>query len=122
MYVKEKWGLQIYCNERTAHELDDFETTLFNSLDLIQVNDDLCILPVPVPHSGSENVVISTEMKMRRNVLASHDGERCSNRPRITWTMSLSDMLEVVNTYLSKQIMMTGGYKNGPYSPSILER
>ena len=33
-----KWNLQVYCNERTAQELDlDFQkTTLFNSLDLIQ--------------------------------------------------------------------------------------
>ena len=65
-----KWNLQVYCNERTAQELDlDFQkTTLFNSLDLIQINDDICVLPVPVPHSGSENV----------GFVVSHDGERCA--------------------------------------------
>ena len=65
-----KWNLQVYCNERTAQELDlDFQkTTLFNSLDLIQINEDICVLPVPVPHSGSENV----------GFVVSHDGERCA--------------------------------------------
>ena len=48
-------------------DLDFQKTTLFNSLDLIQINDDICVLPVPVPHSGSGV-----------GFVVSHDGERCA--------------------------------------------
>lgn len=110
-----RWGLQIYCNERTAHELDlDFEkTTLFNSLDLIQVNDDLCILPVPVPHSGSENVAF----------VASHDGERCSVITDLgSWTNELvrhvrgCEHISIEANYDDRRLRM------GPYPQSLKDR
>lgn len=68
--VQKKWGLQVLANERTALELDlDPEhTTYFEGLDLVKVGDDLAILPVPVPHSGSDNVAF----------VASHGGERAA--------------------------------------------
>jgi len=68
--MQTKWETRILANERTALELDLLpeHTTFFEALDLIRVGDDLSILPVPVPHSGSDNVAF----------VASHAGERAA--------------------------------------------
>ena len=57
-------------NERTAQELnlDPMLTSYFDSLDIIRIGDELSVLPVPVPHSGSHNVAF----------IASYRGERAA--------------------------------------------
>ena len=68
--MQTKWNTQILANERTAQELDLLPslTTYFEALDMVRVGDDLSILPVPVPHAGSDNVAF----------VASHNGERAA--------------------------------------------
>ena len=68
--MQNKWGTRVLANERTAQELDldPALTTFFEALDLVRVGDDLSILPVPVPHAGSDNVAF----------VASHGGERAA--------------------------------------------
>lgn len=68
--MQTKWATEILANERTALELDLLpeHTTFFEALDMIRVGDDLAILPVPVPHAGSDNVAF----------VASHGGERAA--------------------------------------------
>ena len=55
---KPSGSIPVLANERTALELDLVPelTTFFEALDLVRVGDDLSILPVPVPHAGSDNV------------------------------------------------------------------
>ncbi|DAC55931.1 MAG TPA: MBL fold metallo-hydrolase, partial [Candidatus Poseidoniales archaeon] len=66
--VQTKWNIPVLANERTALELDLVPelTTHFEALDLVRVGEDLAVLPVPVPHAGSDNVAF----------VASHGGER----------------------------------------------
>ena len=68
--MQTKWNTRILANERTAQELDLLPslTTYFEALDMVRVGDDLSILPVPVPHAGSDNVAF----------VASHNGERAA--------------------------------------------
>ena len=68
--AQRKWEMQILANERTAQELnlDPMLTSYFDSLDIIRIGDELSILPVPVPHSGSDNVAF----------IASYRGERAA--------------------------------------------
>ena len=68
--AQKRWGLQILANERTAQELglDPDLTSYFEALDMVRVGDDLAVLPVPVPHAGSDNVAF----------VASHGGERAA--------------------------------------------
>ena len=56
------------CNDRTATalNLDLRNVHLFESLEALDFADDLALLPVPVPHSGADNVAF----------IASHRGER----------------------------------------------
>ena len=48
--------------------LDPGLTSYFGSLDLIKIGEELSVLPVPVPHSGSDNVAF----------IASYKGERAA--------------------------------------------
>ena len=68
--AQRKWKMQILSNERTALELglDPKLTSYFGSLDLIKIGEELSVLPVPVPHSGSDNVAF----------IASYKGERAA--------------------------------------------
>lgn len=65
---QKRWNLPIYCNDRTATalNLDLSKVSLFENLEAIEIADDFALLPVPVPHSGADNV----------GFVASHRGER----------------------------------------------
>ena len=98
--VQTKWEIPVLANERTALELDLVPelTTYFEALDLVRVGDDLSVLPVPVPHAGSDNVAF----------VASHGGERLPSSP--TWVhgpMSWSCTFGVVSTFPSRRTMTT---------------
>ena len=66
--AQRRWDIPIFCNDRTATalNLDLANVTLFENLEALEFNSDLAILPVPVPHSGADNVAF----------IASHRGER----------------------------------------------
>ena len=54
-----KWGIPLWSNFRTAAALGlDLlnEVTLFENLERIDINQQISILPVPVPHDGADNV------------------------------------------------------------------
>ena len=65
---QKRWDLPIYCNDRTATalNLDLTKVSLFENLETIEIADDFAFLPIPVPHSGADNVAF----------VASHRGER----------------------------------------------
>ena len=113
--AQKKWGIQILANERTAMELnlDPMKTTYFGSLDLIRVGDELSILTVPVPHSGSDNVAF----------VANYRGERAAV---ITDLGSWTDEL-VKHVHNCQHISIEANYdedllNNGPYPFSLKER
>ena len=57
--AERKWGTQLYCNYTTAKELDQLGNNnlqLFDNLQKIDFGSKLSILPVPVPHEGTDNV------------------------------------------------------------------
>jgi phosphoribosyl 1,2-cyclic phosphodiesterase len=113
--AQRKWDMQILANERTAQELDldPLKTSYFGALDVIRIGDELSILTVPVPHSGSENVAF----------VASCGGERAAI---ITDLGSWTDEL-IKHVYGCEHISIEANYDDqklsaGPYPYSLKER
>ena len=113
--AQRKWDMQILANERTAQELDldPLKTSYFGALDVIRIGDELSILTVPVPHSGSENVAF----------VASYGGERAAI---ITDLGSWTDEL-IKHVYGCEHISIEANYDDqklsaGPYPYSLKER
>ena len=93
--------------------LDPELTSYFDALDMVRVGDDLAVLPVPVPHSGSDNVAF----------VASHGGERAAI---ITDLGSWTDEL-VTHVRGCEHIAIEANYDhdklmNGPYPYSLKDR
>lgn len=113
--VQTKWEIPVLANERTALELDLVPelTTYFEALDLVRVGDDLSVLPVPVPHAGSDNVAF----------VASHGGERAAI---ITDLGSWTDEL-VLHVRGCEHISIEANYDHnklmfGPYPYTLKDR
>ncbi len=113
--AQRRWNIPIYCNDRTATalNLDLKGVHLFEGLDALEFADDLALLPVPVPHSGADNVAF----------IASHRGERGAV---ITDLGSWTD--ELVNHVTGCQhISIEANYDhqrlwNGPYPMRLKDR
>tara|TARA_B100000614_G_scaffold43401_1_gene36377 strand:- start:3555 stop:4379 length:825 start_codon:yes stop_codon:yes gene_type:complete len=115
LIAQKKWNMQILANERTAYELnlDPMLTSYFGSLDMIRIGDELSVLPIPVPHSNSDNVAF----------VASYRGERAAI---ITDLGSWTDEL-VKHVYGCEHISIEANYDEkrlelGPYPFSLKER
>lgn len=113
--MQNKWQTRVLANERTALELDldPSLTTYFESLDLVRVGEDLAVLPVPVPHAGSENVAF----------VASYGGERAAI---ITDLGSWTDEL-IAHVRGCEHISIEANYDHnklvyGPYPYSLKDR
>ena len=64
--AEKKWGTNLYCNHTTANELeiiDNVNLRVFENLQKIDFGNQISVLPVPVPHEGTDNVgfIISYE-------------------------------------------------------------
>lgn len=113
--AQKRWDIPIYCNDRTATalNLDLRNVHLFESLEALDFADDFALLPVPVPHSGADNVAF----------IASHRGERGAV---ITDLGSWTD--ELVNHVSGCQhISIEANYDNkrlwnGPYPMRLKDR
>jgi len=110
-----KLELRVIANERTALELGlkPELTTFFSSLDIVHIGDDLAVLPVPVPHDGSDNVAF----------VASHAGERAAI---ITDLGSWTDEL-IAHVRGCEHISIEANYDHnrlvsGPYPYSLKDR
>lgn len=110
-----RWGIPIYCNQRTAEELnlDAEKVNLFESLDMLSFGEDLSILPVPVPHDGADNVAF----------IASYAGKRAAIVTDLgSWTEELINHLRgcihisIEANYDHQKLL------NGPYAMSLKER
>ena len=113
--VQKRWKMKVQANHRTAEELGLLPELTYNfeSLDMIHVSQDLAILPVPVPHSGADNVAF----------IASHNGERAAV---ITDLGSWTDEL-VTHVRGCEHIAIEANYDhdrlmNGPYPYSLKDR
>ena len=113
--LQTRWNIRVLANERTAMELDLLPelTTYFEALDLVRVGEDLAILPIPVPHAGSDNVAF----------VASHGGERAAI---ITDLGSWTDEL-VTHVRGCEHISIEANYDHnklmyGPYPYSLKDR
>lgn len=113
--LQTRWNIQVLANERTALELDLLPelTTYFEALDLVRVGDDLAVLPVPVPHAGSDNVAF----------VASHGGERAAIITDLgSWTDELvnhvrgCEHISIEANYDHNKLMY------GPYPYSLKDR
>ncbi len=110
-----RWGIPVYANHRTSQELGllpEF-THHFESLDVLQFSQGTSLLPVPVPHSGADNVAF----------VASHGGERTAI---ITDLGSWTDEL-VHHVHGCQHIAVEANYDsnrllNGPYPRSLKDR
>ena len=113
--VQSKWNIPVLANERTALELglNPELTKYFDSLDLVKIGDYLTLLPVPVPHDGSDNVAF----------IASHGGERAAI---ITDLGSWTDEL-ITHVRGCEHISIESNYDHhrlvsGPYPYSLKDR
>ncbi|MGB2080397.1 MAG: MBL fold metallo-hydrolase [Poseidonia sp.] len=113
--VQSKWSIPVLANERTALELglDPELTNYFDSLDLVKIGDDLTLLPVPVPHDGSDNVAF----------IASHGGERAAIITDLgSWTDELiahvrgCEHISIESNYDHQRLV------SGPYPYSLKDR
>jgi len=70
LIAQRRWEIPVHANARTAEELSLIPDLWrpFISLETIQLGPDLAMLPVPVPHSGADNVAF----------IASHQGQRAA--------------------------------------------
>ncbi|RPG69671.1 MAG: MBL fold metallo-hydrolase [Euryarchaeota archaeon TMED99] len=112
---QKRWSMKIQANHRTAEELGLLPelTHHFEALDVIRVSEDLAILPVPVPHSGSDNVAF----------VASHNGHRAAVITDLgSWTDELvthvrgCEHISIEANYDHNRLM------NGPYPYSLKDR
>ncbi|MDA8568220.1 MBL fold metallo-hydrolase [Euryarchaeota archaeon] len=115
LVAQKRWKMKVQANHRTAEELglQPELTHYFDSLDLVKVSDDLSVLPVPVPHSGADNVAF----------VASHNGQRAAV---ITDLGSWTDEL-VTHVRGCEHIAIEANYDhnrlmNGPYPFSLKDR
>ena len=59
--ASKKWGSNLYCNIETAikmgwNPMSDCRT--FGNLERININDEISILPIPIPHDDAENIAL----------------------------------------------------------------
>ena len=113
--AQKRWNINVQANHRTAEELGLIPelTHYFESLDMIHVGPDLVVLPVPVPHSGADNVAF----------IASHNGGRAAVITDLgSWTEEL-----VTHVRGCEHIAIEANYDhnrlmNGPYPYSLKNR
>tara|TARA_B100001027_G_C16267457_1_gene333009 strand:+ start:503 stop:1324 length:822 start_codon:yes stop_codon:yes gene_type:complete len=113
--AQKKWNLKILANELTATELglDPMQTSHFGHLDLIRIGEELTILPVPVPHTGSDNVAFIASYRSERAAIITDLG---------SWTDEL-----VKHVHGCEHISIEANYDerkldSGPYPYSLKER
>lgn len=115
LIAQRRWGLCVHANARTADELSLIKELWkpFVSLEAIQLGPDLAVLPVPVPHSGADNVAF----------IASHQGQRAAFITDLgSWT---DELVRYVRG--CEHISIEANYddrllKGGPYPRSLKDR
>ena len=98
LIAQKRWKVPVYANHRTNAELGLLPelTRPFEALDVLPFNNGISLLPVPVPHSGADNVAFVQAME--ESVLQ-------SSRIWVVGQMSWCIMSGVANTSQSKQTM-----------------
>ena len=115
LIAQKRWKVPVYANHRTNAELGLLPelTRPFEALDVLPFNNGISLLPVPVPHSGADNVAF----------VASHGGERSAI---ITDLGSWTDEL-VHHVRGCQHIAVEANYDqnrliSGPYPSSLKDR
>ena len=115
LIAQKRWGIPVYANHRTTQELgllSEF-THNFESLDVLQFSRGTSLLPVPIPHSGAENVAF----------VASHGGERTAIITDLgSWTDELVDHVQGCQHIAVEANYDSNRLLNGPYPRSLKER
>lgn len=115
LIAQKRWEVPVYANHRTTAELGLLPdlTHQFEALDVLQFNQGISLLPVPVPHSGADNVAF----------VASHGGERSAIITDLgSWTDELvhhvrgCQHIAVEANYDRKRLMA------GPYPSTLKDR
>ena len=110
-----RWSIPVYANARTAEELGLLPELWrpFVGLEALNISDDLAALPVPVPHSGSDNVAF----------VVSHAGRRAAFITDLgSWTEELvrhvrgCEHISIESNYDARLL------EEGPYPRSLKER
>ncbi|MGB2362068.1 MAG: MBL fold metallo-hydrolase [Candidatus Poseidoniaceae archaeon] len=115
LIAQRRWEIPVHANARTAEELSLIQDLWrpFISLETIQLGPDLAMLPVPVPHSGADNVAF----------IASHQGQRAAFITDLgSWT---DELVRYVRG--CEHISVEANYDDrllaqGPYPRSLKER
>lgn len=115
LIAQRRWEIPVHANARTAEELSLIQELWrpFISLETIQLGPDLAMLPVPVPHSGADNVAF----------IASHQGQRAAFITDLgSWT---DELVRYVRG--CEHISVEANYDDrllaqGPYPRSLKER
>ncbi|MBP65810.1 MAG: hypothetical protein CMA67_00970 [Euryarchaeota archaeon] len=115
LIAQKRWNIPIFANHRTTAELGLLHeyTHTFEPLDVLEFGNGISLLPVPVPHSGADNV----------GLIASHGGERSAIISDLgSWTDEL-----VHHVRGCQHIAIEANYDRqrllyGPYPSSLKDR
>ena len=59
--ASQKWDARLYCNIETAIKMGwnpILDCRTFGNLERINVNDEISVLPIPIPHDDAENIAL----------------------------------------------------------------
>lgn len=113
--TQRRWDIPVFCNDRTAAalNLDLAKVKIFENLEALNFADDLALLPLPVPHSGSDNVAF----------IASHRGERGAVLTDLgSWTDELVNHVSGCQHISVEANYDNARLWNGPYPMKLKER
>ncbi len=111
-----RWDIPIHCNFTTASHLGLDPTgnvELFESLQRIELGEDMSLLPVPVPHSGAENVAFIASSGGQRAAVITDLGsstEELANHLRGCTHISIESNYDIKRLW------------KGPYAESLKQR
>ena len=114
--ASKKWGAELHCNLETAIRLGwqpINEARTFADLDRIEVDHNLSVMPVPVPHDDADNVGFIISTGGERAAYVTDLGEGTDELRR---HLSTCSHISIESNYDHDKLM------NGPYPDSIKRR
>jgi len=115
--ASKKWGSELFCNIGTANRMEwqkEIDCSIISNLERVDFGDDLSIVPVPVPHDGSDNVaVIASDRRGNRAAVVTDLGEATEELVRHLRNCS---HISIESNYDHSKLM------EGPYPDSLKRR
>lgn len=113
--MQKKWNTPIYCNFRTAGALglDLVQSNIFDDFDLLEFDESLSVLPIPVPHSGADNVCFVASHQKKRAAIITDLG---------SWTEEMVTHIKGCDHISVEANYDVNRLWNGPYPQTLKNR